>query len=155
MTSSGRDPAFCAPDAAQRVSDALLIRGRSKLCAWNGPGSAKQRCTPHRARDKDTGSPHARGRHRGWIILAATIAFAASLNAAASELNLTPPQAPAQDRPLRPDLPECDHWTDDCVTCWRESKNEAPVCSNIGIACQPQAVRCIGGESAPNGPQGK
>jgi hypothetical protein len=30
---------------------APLIRGRSKRRVWNGPGSAKQRYTPHRARD--------------------------------------------------------------------------------------------------------
>jgi hypothetical protein len=30
---------------------APLIRGRSKLGVWKGPGSAKQRCTLRRARD--------------------------------------------------------------------------------------------------------
>jgi len=89
------------------------------------------------------------------IALAATIACVASLNAAASDLNLTPPPEPAQDRPLRIDLPNCSRWTDDCVTCTRETKDGAPVCANIGIACQPKAVHCLDDASPPNGQQGK
>ena len=37
--------------ARLRRAMALLIRGRSKLFVWNGPGSAKQRYTLHRVRD--------------------------------------------------------------------------------------------------------
>jgi hypothetical protein len=81
--------------------------------------------------------------------------FAASSPAHASDLNLTPPPEPAQDRPLRVDLPNCNRWTDDCVTCTREKDGEAPVCANIGIACQPKALRCLDGERPPDGQQNK
>ena len=111
---------------------------------------------PHPSpRLRKSGSPPARGRHRGWITLAAALACAASLSAGASELNLTPPQEPAQDRPLRIDLPNCSRWTDDCVTCTRESKDDAPVCANIGIACQPKTVRCLDEANPPNEQHGK
>ncbi|BEV44045.1 hypothetical protein CRBSH125_02280 [Afipia carboxidovorans] len=39
-----------APGAMQRVSGALQNRDRSGDCAWDGPGSAERRCTPHRVR---------------------------------------------------------------------------------------------------------
>ncbi|WP_458759973.1 hypothetical protein ACSVBT_03960 [Afipia sp. TerB] len=79
------------------------------------------------------------------------IAFAGAITLAAppahaSDLNLTPPDEPAHNTPLRVDLPNCSRWTDDCVTCTRGQKDEAPVCANIGIACQPKAPRCLDGE---------
>ena len=89
------------------------------------------------------------------VALAAAIIFAAPLAARASDLDLTPPKEPAHDLPLRPDLPGCDRWTDDCVTCTRTKENDAPVCSNIGIACQPKTIRCVGGENLSNGQRGK
>jgi TPR repeat protein len=36
----------------------------------------------------------------------------------------------------------CTSWTDDCVTCKRDAGAEL-ACSNIGIACQPNDVRCL------------
>ena len=36
----------------------------------------------------------------------------------------------------------CKSWTDGCVTCKRDEKVEL-ACSNIGIACQPEGVRCL------------
>jgi len=35
----------------------------------------------------------------------------------------------------------CQEWTDACRTCKR-AENGDPVCSNIGPACQPQAITC-------------
>jgi hypothetical protein len=111
---------------------------------------------PHRLpRLEKSGSPPARGRRRGWLTLTTAIICVAPLAAAASDLNLTPPQAPAPDHPARIDLPNCNRWTDDCVTCTREKDGEAPVCANIGIACQPKALRCLDGERPPDGQQGK
>ena len=59
-----------SPDAAQRASGALLIRGPSCL-ATNGPGSAERHCAPHRVRDtrplpriKDKAGDDEHGRHR-------------------------------------------------------------------------------------------
>ena len=35
----------------------------------------------------------------------------------------------------------CQEWTDSCRTCRRADASE-PICSNIGIACQPKAITC-------------
>jgi hypothetical protein len=35
------------------------------------------------------------------------------------------------------------------VNCARDDKDAEPVCSNIGIACQPKAVTCLSRGSAP------
>jgi hypothetical protein len=41
------------PGAAQHLfGGALLTRDRSTLRVWNDPGSAMQRCAPHRVREK-------------------------------------------------------------------------------------------------------
>jgi hypothetical protein len=37
--------------------------------------------------------------------------------------------------------PACLAWSDDCVTCMRSDTGE-PVCSNIGISCQPKDIQC-------------
>jgi hypothetical protein len=42
-------------------------------------------------------------------------------------------------------FPACLAWTDGCVTCQRAAGKIA--CSNIGIACQPQAPQCL--QAAP------
>jgi hypothetical protein len=42
----------------------------------------------------------------------------------------------------------CEQWTDLCRACGRGSDG-APVCSNIGIACQPKAVVCTARKAAP------
>ena len=53
-----------------------------------------------------------------------------------------PPNDPAvQARP-----PGCLEWTDRCVTCQRDAGKIT--CSNIGIACQPQAAECVRSEPA-------
>jgi hypothetical protein len=53
-----------------------------------------------------------------------------------------PPNDPAvQARP-----PGCAEWTDHCVTCQRDAGKIT--CSNVGIACQPQAVECVRPEPA-------
>jgi hypothetical protein len=36
----------------------------------------------------------------------------------------------------------CRRWTDQCRTCSRSPGGD-PVCSNIGISCQPAAVQCL------------
>jgi hypothetical protein len=53
-----------------------------------------------------------------------------------------PPNDPAVQAPLR----GCVEWTDGCVTCQRDAGKIT--CSNIGIACQPQAVECVRAEPA-------
>jgi hypothetical protein len=61
---------WSSPDAAQRVSGALLIRGPTCLTT-NGPGSAARYCAPHRVRDtisssriKDKAGDDEHRRHR-------------------------------------------------------------------------------------------
>jgi hypothetical protein len=57
------------------------------------------------------------------------------------------PEAPAKspvppnDPAVQAQPPGCAAWTDRCVTCQREGGKIT--CSNIGIACQPQAIECI------------
>jgi len=62
------------------------------------------------------------------------------------------PDAPAKS-PVPPNSPAvqaqprgCAEWTDRCVTCQRDAGKIA--CSNIGAACQPQAVECMRAEPA-------
>ncbi len=48
---------------------------------------------------------------------------------------------PPNDPAVQASMPGCATWTDRCVTCTRDAG--AVSCSNIGIACQPQAVVCL------------
>jgi hypothetical protein len=62
------------------------------------------------------------------------------------------PPVPPNDPAVQARLPGCTVWTDRCVTCQRDGGKIS--CSNIGIACQPQAVECLRGESAEEKKQG-
>jgi hypothetical protein len=55
------------------------------------------------------------------------------------------PQAPA-GASMQAGIPGCAVWTDRCVVCRREGGVTA--CSNIGIACQPQAMQCLRAETS-------
>jgi hypothetical protein len=55
------------------------------------------------------------------------------------------PPVPPNDPAVQVRLPGCAVWTDRCVTCQREAGRIS--CSNIGIACQPQAVECVRSEA--------
>ena len=57
-----------------------------------------------------------------------------------------PPRKPVEAVSMQKGPPNCTRWTDECVNCTRGADGDAPVCSNIGIACQPKAIRCIGAE---------
>jgi hypothetical protein len=59
-----------------------------------------------------------------------------------------PPRQPADNFSIQKGPPNCSRWTDECVNCSRGADGEAPVCTNIGFACQPKAIRCIGSEPA-------
>ncbi len=54
--------------------------------------------------------------------------------------NLTP-NTPPDDPAVQARPPGCETWTDRCVTCRHVAG--AVTCSNIGLACQPQAVQCL------------
>jgi hypothetical protein len=56
------------------------------------------------------------------------------------------PPVPANDPAVQAQPPGCAEWTDRCVTCRRDASKT--ICSNIGIACQAQAVECLRREPA-------
>jgi hypothetical protein len=55
------------------------------------------------------------------------------------------PQDPASAS-MQAGIPGCAVWTDRCVICQRDGGIIA--CSNIGTACQPQAMLCLRAEAA-------
>lgn len=80
-------------------------------------------------------------RHDHLIVLAAIFALTAT-TALAAELDIPPRPAP-ENVSMQKGPPNCSRWTDDCVNCARSTEGEAPLCSNIGVACQPKAIRCL------------
>jgi hypothetical protein len=78
--------------------------------------------------------------------LVMTPALATTLGAA--ELDVPARPAPSDKVSMQKGPPNCVRWTDGCVNCTRGADGEAPVCSNIGFACQPKAIRCVGSEPA-------
>lgn len=91
------------------------------------------------------------------LALTTTIVLAGCGALAAAELAIPPRIAPkaipkATSREIPRDVsvqagpPNCARWTDDCVNCTRGAAGDAPVCSNIGFACQPKAIRCLGAQ---------
>lgn len=55
-----------------------------------------------------------------------------------------PTVLPPNDPAVQASMPGCAEWSDRCVACKRDAGKVA--CSNIGIACQPQAVECLRAE---------
>ena len=76
--------------------------------------------------------------HLAMITVAAVLLGAGAGVAADLEI----PTPPAPDVSVHRGPPNCSQWTDECVNCSRGADGDA-VCSNIGIACQPRAVRCL------------
>jgi hypothetical protein len=76
------------------------------------------------------------------LALALTIVIAGCSAAAAAELPI-PPRLVPKDVSMQSGPPNCSRWTDDCVNCTRGASDQSPVCSNIGFACQPKAIRCL------------
>ncbi|MDI1267221.1 MAG: hypothetical protein PS018_28570, partial [bacterium] len=67
----------------------------------------------------------------------------------AAELSIPPrivPKTTQKEISIRHGPPDCSRWTDGCVNCSRGANGEPAVCSNIGFACQPKAVRCVGAQ---------
>jgi hypothetical protein len=82
-------------------------------------------------------------RHFGFAVAVLTMATLAGAAASAAEIEVPPRRAP-EIISIQQGPPNCSRWTDDCLNCSREGKDAPPVCSNIGVACQPKAVRCLG-----------
>lgn len=68
-------------------------------------------------------------------------------NARAAEIEIPPVRTP-QNVSMQKGPPNCSRWTDECVNCTRGAGDEAPVCSNIGVACQPKSIRCLSSETS-------
>lgn len=90
---------------------------------------------------------------RSRLTILVLAAFLAASGAHAAEIDIPPPVKP-RELSVYVNQPNCSRWTDDCVNCTRGASGEAPICSNIGFACQPKAVRCIG-DIPQNEPQKK
>jgi hypothetical protein len=83
------------------------------------------------------------------VVSAALLTAGASF---AADLKISPRTAPPdEDVSIQKGPPNCSRWTDECVNCSRGAEGERSVCSNIGFACQPQAIRCL----SPAVPQGE
>jgi hypothetical protein len=83
------------------------------------------------------------------LALALAIVIAGCHGVAAADLAVPPrvvPKAIPKDVSVQTGPPNCNRWTDECVSCTRGAKGEAPICSNIGFACQPKAIRCLGAQ---------
>jgi hypothetical protein len=61
----------------------------------------------------------------------------------AADMEIPKPAAASKDISVHKGPPNCSRWTDDCVNCSRGANGAAPVCSNIGLSCQPKPVRCL------------
>ena len=83
---------------------------------------------------------------RQFALAFALLAVAGS-GVCATELAI-PPRQPAENVSMQKGPPNCGRWTDECVSCSRGAEGEVPVCSNIGIACQPKGIRCTGADPA-------
>jgi hypothetical protein len=84
-------------------------------------------------------------RHIGFAVALLVLSALADVRAAEIEI---PPLRPSQNSSIQKGPPNCSRWTDDCVNCTRGAEGEAPVCSNIGFACQPKAIRCLNPETS-------
>ena len=84
---------------------------------------------------------------RYLVIIAVALALSAA-GALAQTPDPAPPPAPAPPTSAEPSIhgygdrdKTCVAWTDTCRHCER-GDNDAIVCSNVGIACQPAAITC-------------
>jgi hypothetical protein len=81
-------------------------------------------------------------RQPGFALALLMLSGLAGAAANAAEIEIPPPRPP-ENISMHKGPPNCSRWTDECVNCARGADGEAPVCSNIGIACQPKAIRCL------------
>lgn len=91
---------------------------------------------------------------RFYLTIAITAALLIAADARAAEIEIPPPARP-KELPVHVNQPNCGRWTDECVNCARSADGQAPVCSNIGFACQPKAIRCTSTEIPQSAPQQK
>ena len=80
------------------------------------------------------------------VIVSITAILLAAVGTFAAEIDIPPPPWP-KDLSVHVNQPNCSQWTDDCVTCTGGVDGAAPVCSNIGVACQPKPIRCLAADT--------
>ena len=96
---------------------------------------------------------HAMQRFRPtMLMLAVALTAATGAHAAGFE---TPPPGKPKELSVYVNQPNCMRWTDDCVNCTRGADGKGPTCSNIGFACQPKAIRCVGTDIPQSEPEKK
>jgi hypothetical protein len=82
---------------------------------------------------------------RAWICCWSAAALWPAVALASDATPPATPVPPAAAQPAAsifvPPEPLCLEWTDGCRVCQKPATGEA-VCSNIGVACLPQAPRC-------------
>ena len=100
--------------------------------------------------------PRGSRRHASLHALASLAVAVMAFAAVAADAPASPKTAPELDGPgelskpgtggsIQSGMPGCAVWTDRCVICQRDGGVIA--CSNIGIACQPQAMLCLRNEA--------
>jgi hypothetical protein len=88
------------------------------------------------------------------ILLLASATLLAAGASFAADLKIPQRTAP-EDISVHQGPPNCSRWTDECVNCSRYAEGDAPVCSNMGFACQPKTVRCLSPAVPHSEPQKK
>jgi hypothetical protein len=96
--------------------------------------------------DANLGAESAMRHHRFVVALLVLASQATTVLAAEIEI---PPRRGHDNVSVHKGPPNCSRWTDGCVNCSRDDKDAEPICSNIGIACQPKAVACLSRASSP------
>jgi|SRR5450755_1521490 hypothetical protein len=86
-------------------------------------------------------APINRASMRTIASLAAAMVVVAAVAADAPVIQPAPEPPPASGASIQSGLPGCAVWTDRCVICQRDAGVIS--CSNIGVACQPQAMLCL------------
>jgi hypothetical protein len=89
------------------------------------------------------------------ILIAIAAAIALALPPAMAEDSASSAQPASTERAVQADQPNCAQWTDECVNCTRGTADAVPVCSNIGMACQPKSIRCLAAAPAQEQSQPK
>jgi hypothetical protein len=82
------------------------------------------------------------------VVVLVTLTGLAGGTADAADLKI-PSRSAAPEVSIQQGPPNCSRWTDECVNCSRGASGEPAVCSNIGFACQPKAIRCLSAALSP------
>jgi hypothetical protein len=77
-----------------------------------------------------------------WFVIAPLAIAGLAGPVIAADLKI-PPRPTPQNISIQQGPANCSRWTDECVNCARGAGSEPAVCSNIGFACQPKAIRCL------------